>query len=78
MELTIEISDRTTHRLISEVFKIFLREVLGYPTVRLTIIGAAENLTTFPLVDPEMALRRIENGPDDYQSNRYIYYPFPP
>ena len=35
IELTLGTSDRVTHRLVTHVFKIFLREVLGYPDVRI-------------------------------------------
>lgn len=35
LNITLEMSDRITHQLTTNVFKIFLQEVLGYPKVEI-------------------------------------------
>ena len=45
LELRLEASDRVTHQLSTEVFAIFVREVLGYPNVTVTTRRDAFNVS---------------------------------
>lgn len=66
LPITLDVSQRVTHQITSNIFKIFLEEELGYKDVILK-----ENKTNF--IHPEEVLRRLSGGVGRHDRYTYTY-----